>query len=157
MLWHRKLHPVLEVRLHSTEKRRTSSSFILQAVLNPTHPSVWLALPAARAHYQLRFKWPPTRMFRSLFAGLLSSSLPPIQSGLSHSRCRTQHSLFFMHPTQLCFACQGTFLRSHSHGLTMSHATSLPTVINTGTLTTEHQLLTYLCLRSTCLWLRDPS
>jgi len=44
------------------------------------------------------------------------------------------------HPIQPCFGSQGTFLGAHCHGFMMSRATSLPTAIKTGTLTTEHQL-----------------
>ena len=42
-------------------------------------------------------------------------------------------------PTQPHFGHHGTFLGSHCHGC-MSQATSLTALINTGTLTTKHQL-----------------
>jgi len=52
------------------------NNFPHPAVLGLVCPRVWLALLAASVHCQRRFKLSPSRMPRSLFAGLLSSPLP---------------------------------------------------------------------------------
>jgi len=63
MLWYPDLHPVLEVRLHSTEKSEQPLPLPL-AVLGLIHPRVWLAPWGAMAHCWLMFNMLLTKSFQ---------------------------------------------------------------------------------------------